>query len=168
MVTLMEVAPGVVVKAAEDQVGAPVEVAPGIVVEAGGEALGGVVQQDGCLGDRGPSCQTSGMHGEDLLGLFGAGQQHEWSVETSGAPPAQRVLVRQRQQDEQDGLRLGLRGMSQGFEEPLGMEGAWEHPVAEVVLVEEGGGVCGEGGGGGVWREGGAEPVQTGHEEEDG
>ena len=105
------------------------------------------------------------MHGEGSLGLFGAGQQHEWSVETSGAPPAQRVLVRQRQQD---GLRLGLRGRLQGFEEPLGMEGAWEHPMAEVVLVEEGGGVCGEGGGGEVWREGGGEPVQTGHEEEDG
>ena len=161
VVTLMEVAPGVVVKAAEDQVGAPVEVAPGIVVEAGGEALGGVVQQDGCLGDRGPSCQTSGMHGEDLLGLFGAGQQHEWSAETSGVPLAQRVLVKQHQQG---GFQLGLMGRLQRLEEPWGMNGAWERRMAEVVLVEEGEGVCGEGGGGGVWRERGGGPVQ----EEDG
>ena len=108
-------------EAAVEEVLALVEKAPRAVVEAGGEAVvvpGGVVEakgevvvvlfqdgpgvEDGCLGDRGPSCQTSGMHGEGLLGLFGAGQQHEWSVETSGAPPAQRVLVRQRQQDEQD------------------------------------------------------------------
>ena len=125
-------------------------------------APGGLVQQDGCLGDSGHSCQTSGVHGEDLLGLFGAGQQHEWSAETSGAPPAQRVLVKQQQQG---GFKLDLMGMSQRLEEPWGMEGAWERRMAEVVLVEEG--VCGERGGGGVWRERGGGPLQAGREGED-
>ena len=101
------------------------------------------------------------MHGEDLLGLFGAGQQHEWSAETSGVPLAQRVLVKQHQQG---GFQLGLMGRLQRLEEPWGMDGAWERRMAEVVLVEEGEGVCGEGGGGGVWRERGGGPVQ----EEDG
>ena len=39
---------------------------------------------------------------------------------------------------------MGLKRKSQGLEEPLVIEeGAQEHQVAEVVLVEEGGGVCG-------------------------
>ena len=59
------------------------------------------------------------------------------SVENSGAPPAQQVLVRQGHQER---LKLGLKRKSQGLEEPLVIEeGAQEHQVAEVVLVEEGG-----------------------------
>ena len=70
--------------------------------------------EDGRLGNRSLSFQTSGMHGEGLLGLFGACQQNEWSVENSGAPPAQQVLVRQGSVSR---LKLGLRERLLGLEE---------------------------------------------------
>ena len=131
--TLLEVAPRVeaAVEEAEDKVGVAPEVDDGPGVEPG---------RHGNRGSGSP-IQTPGMHGESLLGLFGVCQHNEWSVENSGAPPAQQVLVRQRQQGR---LELGLRGMSQGLEEQLSIEeGGREHQVAEVVLVEGGGGVCG-------------------------
>ena len=145
--TLLEVGPGVeaAVEEAEDPVGvapevvaagekadALLEVAPGVEAveeegedpEAEGEVV--VVQvgdgpgvEPGRHGNRSSPFQTPGMHGEGLLGLFGVCQHNEWSVEKTGAPPAKQVLVRQRQQGR---LELGLRGMSQGLEVPLGIE----------------------------------------------
>ena len=109
--TLLEVAPRVeaAVEEAEDKVGVAPEVADGPGVEPG---------RHGNRGSGSP-IQTPGMHGESLLGLFGVCQHNEWSVENSGAPPAQQVLVRQGQQGR---LELGLRGMLKGLEVPLGIE----------------------------------------------
>ena len=109
--TLLEVAPRVeaAVEEAEDKVGVAPEVDDGPGVEPG---------RHGNRGSGSP-IQTPGMHGESLLGLFGVCQHNEWSVENSGAPPAQQVLVRQGQQGR---LELGLRGMLKGLEVPLGIE----------------------------------------------
>ena len=56
------------------------------------------------------SFQTAGMHGEDLLALFGVGQQDEWYVVRSVAVPAQQVVARRQQQHDSGGLQRGFGG----------------------------------------------------------
>ena len=56
------------------------------------------------------SFQTAGMHGEDLLALFGVGQQDEWYVVMSVAVPAQQVVARRQQQHDGGGSRGAFSG----------------------------------------------------------
>ena len=91
------------VEAGGEDVLAPVEVAPGGVVEAKGEVVVVLVDdgpgvEDGRLGNRSLSFQTSGMHGEGLLGLFGACQQNECGELRGAASSAGAGEARQRQQ----------------------------------------------------------------------
>ena len=59
---------------------------------------------------RSASFQTAGMHGEDLLDLFGVGQQDEWYVVMSVAVPAQQVVARRQQQHDSSGLQRSFGG----------------------------------------------------------
>ena len=56
------------------------------------------------------SFQTEGMHGGDLLGLFGDCQQNEWCMVRSVAVPAQQVVARRQQQHDGGGSRGAFRG----------------------------------------------------------
>ena len=59
---------------------------------------------------RSASFQTAGMHGKDLLDLFGVGQQDEWYVVMSVAVPAQQVVARRQQQHDSSGLQRSFGG----------------------------------------------------------
>ena len=86
------------------------------------------------------SFQTAGMHGEDLLALFGVGQQDEWYVVRSVAVPAQQVVASRQQQHDSGGLQRGFGGMLMGMAaDEVDTEGNWERRGAELGCEEEGG-----------------------------
>ena len=89
------------------------------------------------------SFQTAGMHGEDLLALFGVGQQDEWYVVMSVAVPAQQVVARRQQRaPEELWGEVDEVDTEAGCEEEGGQDGGEERQpgvrsgaVAEGLLV---------------------------------
>ena len=76
------------------------------------------------------SFQTEGMHGGDLLGLFGDCQQNEWCMVRSVAVPAQQGVARR--QHDGSGLQRGFGEKFMEVLDEVDRESAWERRVAEL------------------------------------